>query len=204
MKIQIGDNIDIFYYIGDTKLTDQATITFIENDMIYTCGHCFPKNALTEYGTLVYSSGFDLPSEKEEMAVIKINKNKIPLFRYLNILNNFKYTENITTIMLNNRQTYQGFIISKIINKLKKGWQKINNNYSVNHQITKLAEPYYLVAVDNLIKNKGLSGSPWLVSQNNDIKLLGSHIGRTDGKENMNNIIEIVYVKSLNLSAKYF
>lgn len=204
MKIQIGDNIDIFYYIGDTKLTDQATITFIENDMIYTCGHCFPKNALTEYGTLVYSSGFDLPSEKEEMAVIKINKNKIPLFRYLNILNNFKYTENITTIMLNNRQTYQGFIISKIINKLKKGWQKINNNYSINHQITKLAEPYYLVVVDNLIKNKGLSGSPWLVSQNNDIKLLGSHIGRTDGKDNMNNIIEIVYVKSLNISNKYF
>ena len=29
--------------IGDTKLTDKATITFIENDMIYTCGHCFPK-----------------------------------------------------------------------------------------------------------------------------------------------------------------
>lgn len=198
MKIQIGDNIDIFYYIGDTKLTDKATITFIENDMIYTCGHCFPKNALTKYGTLIYSSGFDLPSEKEEMAVIKINKNKIPLFRYLNILNNFKYTENITTIMLNNRQTYQGFIISKIINKLKKGWQKINNNYSFNHQITKLAEPYYLVVVDNLVKNKGLSGSPWLVSQNNDIKLLGSHIGRTDGKDNMNNIIEIVYVKSLN------
>lgn len=120
MKIQIGDNIDIFYYIGNTKLTDKATITFIENDMIYTCGHCFPKNALTEYGTLIYSSGFDLPSEKEEMAVIKINKNKIPLFRYLNILNNFKYTGNTSTIMLNNRQTYQGFIISKIINKLKK------------------------------------------------------------------------------------
>ena len=204
MKIQIGDNIDIFYYIGNTKLTDKATITFIENDMIYTCGHCFPKNASTEYGTLIYSSGFDLPSEKEEMAIIKINKNKIPLFRYLNILNNFKYTENITTIMLNNRQTYQGFIISKIINKLKKGWQKINNNYSINHQITKLAEPYYLVVVNNLVKNKGLSGSPWLVSQNNNIKLLGSHIGRTDGKDNMNNIIEIVYVKSLNISNKYF
>ena len=53
-------------------------------------------------------------------------------------------------------------------------------------------------------KNKGLSGSPWLVSQNNDIKLLGSHIGRTVGKDNMNNIIEIVYVKSLNISNKYF
>lgn len=61
-----------------------------------------------------------------------------------------------------------------------------------------MAEPYYLVVVDNLVKNKGLSGSPWLVSQDNDIKLLGSHIGRTNGEDNMNNIIEIVYVKSLN------
>ena len=80
-KFQIGDDLDIYYFInlsvGDvnTKIKDKATITFIKDNLIYTCGHCFPKNALTNYGTLVYSSGFDSPTENDELAIIKIDDN---------------------------------------------------------------------------------------------------------------------------------
>ena len=63
--------------------------------------------------------------------------------------------------------------------------------------INKLDFPYYLVATPNLIKNNGFSGSPWLILQNNELKLLGAHIGRTEGKYN-NSPIEIIYVKPLN------
>ena len=50
-----------------------------------------------------------------------------------------------------------------------------NMSYYLNEHpdvfISKLNEPYYLVIVDNLVKNSGLSGSPWLVLQNDNIKL---------------------------------
>lgn len=208
-KFQIGDDLDIYYFInlsvGDvnTKIKDKATITFIKDNLIYTCGHCFPKNALTNYGTLVYSSGFDSPTENDELAIIKIDDNKLNMFRRLNILNDYKHqNDNIKTILLNNRKEFQGLVIKKINKKLEKGWQKINNKYSINHQITKLNEPYYLVIVDNLVKNSGLSGSPWLVLQNDNIKLLGAHIGRTNGKDDKGNVIEISYVKELNTGLK--
>lgn len=197
-KIQIGDKIDIFYYIDNTKILDQASITYLDKDTIYTCGHCFPKNAKTNYGKLVYSSGFDTKSEKEEIAIIKIKKDKLPYFKHLNISNDYYHDNNINTILINNRKAYKGKILMKVENKLKSGWQNINKKISLNNQITKLEPPYYLVQANNLIKNQGLSGSPWLVYQDNTIKLLGGHIGRTEGQDNLGNNLEIIYVKPVN------
>tara|TARA_Y100000589_G_C27014431_1_gene572189 strand:- start:108 stop:728 length:621 start_codon:yes stop_codon:yes gene_type:complete len=199
-KLQIGDKIDIFYYINNTKILDKASITYFDRDTIYTCGHCFPKNAKTNYGELIYSSGFDTNSEKEEIAIIKIKKDKLPCFKNINVKNDYRYEDNINTILINNRKAYKGKILTKVENKLKPGWQNINKNISLNNQITKLEPPYYLVLANNLIKNQGLSGTPWLVHQDNSIKLLGGHIGRTNGLDNFGNNIEIVYVKPVSNS----
>ena len=197
-KLQMGDKIDIFYSIDKTKILDHASITYLDKDMLYTCGHCFPKNAKTNYGKLIYSSGFDTNSEKEEIAIIKIRKDKLPYFKNINIKNDYYHENNINTILINNREAYQGKIIMKVENNLKPGWQNINEKISLNHQITKLEPPYYLILAKNLIKNKGLSGAPWLVYQDNRIKLLGSHIGRTNGQDYLGNNLEIIYVKPID------
>ena len=75
-KLQIGDKIKIYYFIDNTRIEDYATITFIDNNIIYTCGHCFPKSSNTDFGKLIYSSGFDTPNEGDELAMIKIDADK--------------------------------------------------------------------------------------------------------------------------------
>jgi len=201
MKIKIGDKIKIYYYIENSKIEDYITITLIDNNYLYTCGHCFPKNAKTKYGTLLYSSGFDEPSEGQEIAKIKIYDSKLHLFNNVNISNNFVDTkDNIKTVLINNRKKYRGIILSQINKKLKKG-VNIINDYKIDHTITKLNEPYYLVKIiddldDNGNYNFGLSGSPWIVYQNG-LKLLGGHIGRTYGKDPNGNNIIISYVKPI-------
>ena len=163
-KLQMGDKINIKYVIDGVTINDTATITFLNNNFLFTCGHCFPKNAKTNLGKLIYSSGFDNPTEKKEIAIIKIHDSKLPLFKRINVTNNYKYYSNLNTIMVNNRIKYNGFIISKITKNLNKGWQNINKKYKINHQITKLEPPYFLVGIE-VVKNEGLSGSPWIVLQ---------------------------------------
>ena len=182
-KFQIGDNLDIVYLVNGIKINDKMTVTFIKDNLIYTCGHCFPQNAKTKYGNVIYTSGFDTPNENEEIAIIKIKQKYLSYFKRLPILNN--------------KKTYNGYIIHYVNKKLKKGWIQINDNYKINHMIDKLNFPYYLVVTNNLVKNNGFSGSPWLVLQENKLKLLGAHIGRTEGKYK-NSPIEIIYVKPLN------
>ena len=197
-KFQIGDNLDIVYLVNGIKINDKMTVTFIKDNLIYTCGHCFPQNAKTKYGNVIYTSGFDTPNENEEIAIIKIKQKYLSYFKRLPVLNNFILdTLNRKTILLNNKKTYNGYIIHYVNKKLKKGWIQINDNYKINHMIDKLKFPYYLVLTNNLVKNNGFSGSPWLVLQDNKLKLLGAHIGRTEGKYK-NSPIEIIYVKPLN------
>lgn len=69
-----GDRIVITYTVPSlgTKMSGCATITHCHNGYLYTCGHCFPAHAKTIYGDLLYSSGFDTPSEANEIAIIKL------------------------------------------------------------------------------------------------------------------------------------
>ena len=88
-KFQIGDNLDIVYLVNGIKINDKMTVTFIKDNLIYTCGHCFPQNAKTKYGNVIYTSGFDTPNENEEIAIIKIKQNYLSYFKRLPVLNNF-------------------------------------------------------------------------------------------------------------------
>lgn len=172
------------------------TITYYKDGFLYTCGHCFPKNAYTEYGDLVYSSGFDTKTEGQEIAIIKIIKEHQKKFKYFDIINkpiNPKRYQ--LTIMINNNILHYGKILKKIKKKLNSGWVTFDK-FKVNHQITKLDPPYYLV-LSNIKPQTGLSGSPWIISHNNNLYLLGSHIGKTNGKL-FEKDIQISYVKPLD------
>jgi hypothetical protein len=202
-KFQIGDNIDIEYNIDGEKLSDSATITFIDNGYIYTCGHCFPKNATTKYGKMVYSSGFDEPSEKEEIAIIKIDPRYLKNFRQMNIKNNFSYTiktilpKSIVAILLFKKKFYKGEIITKIEDNLRVGWNRVKDDILIDHQITKLEAPYFLIKLTQENKELGLSGSPWIGIINNQLQLIGGHIGKTIAKRSNGEEFYVAYVKPI-------
>ncbi len=204
-KFQIGDKIDIEYDIDDEKFLDLATITFIDNGYIYTCGHCFPKNAITKYGKMVYSSGFDEPTEKEEIAIIKIYPEYLENFRQMNIKNNFSYIvksvlpKPIIAILLFQKKFYQGEIIAKIEDNLRIGWNRIKDDILIDHQINKLEAPYFLVKLTQENKELGLSGSPWISIQSNQLQLIGGHIGKTIAKNSKGQKFKVAYVKPIKL-----
>lgn len=200
MKFKLGDKINIKYNLNDITIDGLATITYIENDLLYTCGHCFPKNASTIFGDLIYSSGFDTKSESQEIAIIKIKKNKLNFFSNFKLSNNFNYNKNCNTVlMINNNKVFIGKIITKIDSKFeRKNWQNIpNTDYTINHQIDKLDTPFFLI--EHQFESKpGFSGSPWITKQNNNWKLVGSHIGSTDGMKD-NKLIKVIYVKPIKI-----
>lgn len=191
---KLGDKIEIKYKVDDIELSDTSTITYYHQDgYIYTCGHCFPKNALFDLGDLVYSSGFDTIDENKEIAIIKVKPEYQYMFRPIllgNINNNCYNNKKATLIHMD--KTYIGKIIGKINKELPIGKYKLSSNDIFNHSITKLEPPYYLVKHDNIEVKHGLSGSPWIV-YDKEFKLLGTHIGKV--KTNNNKFIS--YVKPI-------
>ena len=196
----MGDKINIKYDLGDIIINGTVTITLICNGHLYTCGHCFPKNAYTIYGNLVYTSGFDTEQEGQEIAIIKIKPDKLKYFIELKLSNNFNYNnENNKVYMINSSKTFTGNIITEIKEDLDRQLLYIEkDNYTINHEINKIDVPYYFIK-SNFKSKHGYSGSPWIVKQNNKWFLLGTHIGSTIGTNNNENI-NIVYVKPLILN----
>jgi hypothetical protein len=75
MVYNIGDVIDIKVKIDESTFIDQTlVITFIEKDIILTCGHCLPHNAIIPGGKILFTSGFDNPYESEEIGIILLHK----------------------------------------------------------------------------------------------------------------------------------
>ena len=90
----IGDKLKIKYQVlvdqkEEIELEGTVVITYFDGKKLYTCGHCFPKNATLIYGDLIYSSGFDTPTEEQEIAIIEIKPNYLSLFKKIK-LNFFK------------------------------------------------------------------------------------------------------------------
>lgn len=215
-----GDQIDISVNMGDYNYKTNLVISYIKNDKIITCGHCLPKNTDLDFGKIIYTSGFDNPSEKHELGIIKINKDKMQYFQnYIDRIK-LKRLEKYNKLPLNtkvfnyyNRNKIYGKIIGYDIDDL--------HDWYFDHQITKLSKPYYLIAgsrfikdikQSNYIKNKfgvkiddnrvskltksGYSGSPWLYKNKKNIYHIGIHIGKTIGIYK-NKMYEIAYVKQI-------
>tara|TARA_B100001093_G_C26723371_1_gene968834 strand:+ start:67 stop:663 length:597 start_codon:yes stop_codon:yes gene_type:complete len=198
MKLQIGNDINITYKIDDQIINDKATISFIDKDLIYTCGHCFPPNAETNVGKVIYSSGFDTFSESEEIAIIKIFPKYLKNINNIKLSNQYKFKIQ-ETILLNNGNFYKGKILAKIDKKISKGWINIADGILINHQINKINVPYYIVKIKSDLNFPGLSGSPWIVKQNNVLTLVGSHIGRTEAIIDNSRKIMVAYVKPFSI-----
>jgi len=72
----IGDLFYIKVKIDESTIIEQTlVITFIAKDIILTCGHCLPHNAIIPDGKVLFTSGFDNPSESEEIGIILLNKS---------------------------------------------------------------------------------------------------------------------------------
>jgi len=71
----IGDLFFIKVQVDESTIIDQTlVITFIAKDIILTCGHCLPHNAIIPDGKVLFTSGFDNPYESEEIGIILLNK----------------------------------------------------------------------------------------------------------------------------------
>lgn len=198
-KYQPGDRINITFIINDKtnnfKLNDKFTITHFDGKYLYTCGHCFPKNASTNFGKLIYSSGFDTKDEKIERAIIEI-KTEFKNYFFIPNIKNISNYKNIKldneVYMINNNNKFFGRIF-KIVDEYS-----INPNYIIN-PITKISKPYIIIIPEDnytLYSKEGFSGSPWY--QNNI--LLGSHIGKAQIiiNQKKHNIVYIKPIKIIN------
>jgi len=72
---KIGDLFNIKVKIDDfTIIDDTLVITYIIRDIIITCGHCLPPNAIIPGGKILFTSGFDTDYESEELGIIQLNE----------------------------------------------------------------------------------------------------------------------------------
>jgi hypothetical protein len=63
------------------NIQDSFVVSFIINNLIFTCGHCLPKqiDIYDKNLSLLYTSGFDNDNEGIELGIIKSNNNLILL-----------------------------------------------------------------------------------------------------------------------------
>ena len=133
-------------------INDTLTISFFINNVIFTCGHCLPKQIKFDDPklSLIYTSGFDTNEEAIELGIIKTNNSqsltnpyniKLSLkqlcFSYDDLLylihDNIKYSCNylltLKNVQFNNLIKFQ-------LNKIK-----LCDQYTLyfDHQITKLS-----------------------------------------------------------------
>lgn len=151
--INPGDEIEIEVNIeGIGVIKQNVVVSFIEGDKILTCGHCLPKNSKINIGEILYTSGFDTVEEGKEIGLIKINTEH--LYKFKNEINDVKILKN-KKILLHNlvfnyykRNYIYGSILTYINKSIPKGLNKIDN-WVIDHQITKLDIPFYLIKGSN-------------------------------------------------------
>ena len=74
--MELGDILNIKTLIDtNTQINQSLIITYIYKDIILTCGHCLPPNAIIPDGKILYTSGFDNPYEGYELGIIQILNN---------------------------------------------------------------------------------------------------------------------------------
>ena len=166
-----GDTIKIFYTIDQWQVEDTTTITHFDGHYLYTCGHCFSNNAKTEYGKLLFTSGFDTVNEGLETAIIEVYPQYRSSFNIPNVI-----VKQIVPIK--NKPVYMIYKGNKIHGTIA------DQSIQLKNPITKISSPFYLVKCNETMP--GMSGSPWYYKN----ILMGMHIGKTEG---------IVYVKPLKL-----
>ena len=154
----IGSTID---YKTIYDIRDKIVVSFIINDLLFTCGHCLPQNLIFDDNnlSLIYTSGFDNKDENIELGIIKINN----INRLINP-HNIKLTKNTNVKtyesikLLNNKIFYDAINLITLshndIKDLKKGLVKICLDdileLHLDHQITKISSDKLLFEKINL------------------------------------------------------
>jgi hypothetical protein len=155
----IGSLID---YKTIYDIRDKIVISFIINDLLFTCGHCLPQDLIFDDNdlSLIYTSGFDNKDENIELGIIKINdinklsnpynikltkKTNIETYEQIKLLNNDIFYNAINLITLSHND----------IKDLKAGQVKICLDdileLHLDHQITKISSNKLLFDKINLV-----------------------------------------------------
>ena len=182
-----GDKLPIKYNIPSIgQFNDIIHITYIDNTYLYTCGHCFPSNAKSNYLDLCYTSGFDTPNEGEENAVLKIKQSN----KFTNqfhgkpvVINNSPLKEKI--YMLKENRVILGKLLSK------------DHHYKIQNPITKINQPFHMVFIENFTEYDN-SGCPWVFKNSDSWDLLGTHVGTVEAVDPTGKCGRIAYVKELD------
>ena len=212
-----GDALQGHVNIYGNIIIENINISYIDlsKKVIITSGHALPYNVSIKDCDILYTSGFDTIDESKEIGIINIVRNSCS---YENIINNKELLINnlireYDTIVYNyyNRNLMECRIISYIDTIYNQGIININEKWIINHTITKLDPPYYLISgntitskpdyilnqakknfsyynfekldMENIYEctSSGYSGSPWIVDNGINYLHLGTHIGRTLG-----------------------
>ncbi len=174
-------------------IKDNLNISFIINNLIFTCGHCLPENVIFDDNNLelLYTSGFDNNNENIELGIIKIKSKKFIENKF-----NIKLTKNIICLkinnplkLINNNIVYSANFIcelnSKFFNLLNNfKWNSINleDNSTLwfNHQITKICSDKLLfdkIDLSNIIlyksdeKNKSIPNDLYKIIEHHGFKI---------------------------------
>jgi len=146
--MEIGDIINIKIKLDDISFDQTLTITYIINDLILTCGHCLPSNALIDNGKILYTSGFDTIDEGLELGIIqmnyKLNNSEYKLLKKINFrkINNIKLIHQKNKYSLINLHIYDSLKFKNLeMNKL--------------NRIDK-TEFYFMHGINKLISNKNI------------------------------------------------
>ena len=111
---EIGDKFDIEVRLDGSTVFDQnIIISYAFANIIITCGHCLPSNAIIPNGQILYTSGFDTPTENQEIGIIRLNHNinikpkyKLTKTNELNKLINSNMIFNKQLSMINQSNSY--------------------------------------------------------------------------------------------------
>jgi hypothetical protein len=109
-----GDKFNIRVRLDDSTTFEQdLIISYAFSNIIITCGHCLPSNAIIPNGKILYTSGFDTPTENQEIGLIQLNPDinikpqyKLTKTTYLNYLINSNQILNKQLYMINQSKSY--------------------------------------------------------------------------------------------------
>ena len=153
---KVGDEFNIKVKVDQNIIIDQTLIiTYAFSNIIITCGHCLPSNSEIPNGKIMYTSGYQTPSESEEIGFIMLKSDidikpeyyLLKKQQLLDLLSLYNLTNQINFALINRLETYQ-------INPIKFFNQTEFQNLKLN-QTNKTNEFFWTHAISKIITESG-------------------------------------------------
>ena len=155
---KIGDKFNISVRLDDSTIYDQdLIISYAFANIIITCGHCLPSNAIIPNGKILYTSGFDTPTENEEIGIMQLDHNinikpqyKLTKTIELNELINSNMIFNKQLSMIHQSNSFNLNLI-KIFDYETFNQLKFNQLNMINSDIQDLSQYYLIHSINKIL-----------------------------------------------------